>query len=107
MTHAFFQPPEGGTYALRQVRRRSVLTSVSGGSVSAQSDVETQMAQVITFLRDKGAMTPAAIAEATGISRRTLARLLADAVSSRRLLRQARYATDPAARYALAEESSS
>jgi hypothetical protein len=88
-----------GTYALRQIRRRSVSGSGARAGVDESDAVES--GRVIDVLRQAGPLTPTALSERTGIPRRTLARLLARLTTEKKLIREARYASDPAATYHL------
>lgn len=93
-----------GTYALRQVRKRAVARGSAAFGTDENNALESR--QVLDFLKE-GPATPAALAEKTGIPRRTLARVLARLTAEKKIVRDARYPSDPAARYALADGSPS
>lgn len=82
-----------GTYALRQARKRSMESAVAG-----ESDAAVRQ-KIMEYLKTTGPSTPAALSEALGIPRRSLARHLNAMVADKSLTRKARYPTDPTATY--------
>jgi hypothetical protein len=85
-----------GTYALRQYRQRGRRTASSAAAVEAA--VRAQVRQTLT---EKGPLSASALAEASGIPRRSLARELKEMVDTKELVREGRSATDPNAVYRL------
>ena len=91
-----------GTYAFRQVRRRSVQrTSHAENGPDDETSDEAQKEAVLNYLRQKGPTTPAGLTQALGLPRRTLARVLARLMAEKAVVRDARYPSDPAATYHL------
>ena len=105
-----------GTYAFRQYRRRVQVHRAARradaegtgtpGDAGFTAPPETEDRQrICAFLKENGPATPKAIAEALGLSRRTVGRLLDALKEEGRLTRQARGPYDRAAVYGPAATS--
>jgi uncharacterized membrane protein len=84
-----------GTYALRQVRKRTVR---AGEERDAGPDAGER---VFEYIRQKGSATPKVLREALGLSRSTVTRVLSSLVEAGRLAREGDSPQDPSALYRL------
>ncbi len=85
-----------GTYALRQIRKRSVRQGLVRSDMAAGEgpQVDTD-SQVVEFLTENGPSTPKTIREGLGLARSTLTRALTDLLQQRRVARDANSPRDP------------
>lgn len=94
-----------GTYALRQVRKRSVRSSRGALMTPGAEPAEAMEGEsgpterVFEYLRRHGAAAPKAIRDALDLPRRTVTRALADLVSQGRAARDGDSPQDPSATY--------
>jgi hypothetical protein len=88
-----------GTYALRQVRKRSVRSV--GATLEIDPNAPSVADQICDYIKTHGAATPKAIREAVSLPRRTVTRLLAVLVDQGRLARDGESPQDPSATYRL------
>ena len=100
-----------GTYALRQVRKRSVRSGLvradigegpESRPVSSAADDQPADVRILEFLKSNGPSTPKVIRHNLGLTRSTLTRTLTDLLQQNRLRREATSPRDPNPTYRIA-----
>jgi hypothetical protein len=90
-----------GTYALRQVRKRSVrgVRMETAGDLSTERPLRETAQRVYDFLLEKKSASPREIREALELPRTTVTRALAELLASQKVTRDSQNPQDPAPQY--------
>ncbi len=89
-----------GTYALRQIRRRSVRRGQVQEDLNPSEEVADTNAQVMDYLTTRGPSTPKTLRVDLNLTRSTLARSLTELLNQNRITRKATSPRDPNPTYA-------